>query len=1080
MSLELIAGNRMERLLEELVRELRCPLIDPLAVEIIIVHGPAMQRWLALQLARKLGICANTRFDYPNAILADLVRRVLPDGEISPFEPDLLTWKILQLLPDCKSRPEFAPVAAYLQQATPRMNFQLASRIAAAFDQYLIYRPDMIETWQAGRLTTAAGQEEAWQAHLWCSLVSGFAETHRLDQTHLFFEALDKNPELRGKLPERLSIFGISYLPPFHLRFFNRLSAYIPVRMYVPNPCCEYWGDIVTQSRAARLSGGDDPEKLYLEQGHPLLAAWGAHGRDFFNLAADLNLPMRECFEVDLPPTMLGRLQSDILQLIDRSRSDSESHVFTPNDRSIQVHSCHSPTRELEVLRDRLLDMFSAEPELRAEDVLVLTPDMEHYAPCIQAVFGMPDGVEIPFSIADRSLAGSGSMLNAFQALLRLPATRMHVSDVLPILECAAVQRCFGLSQEDIETVQEWIGETHICWALDADDRREDGQPADSENTWRFGLNRMLLGYAMDEDDGMFAGALPFDGMQGEAALLAGVLAELIDQLARLKRVVAAERTLADWHAVLQNLLQSFFEPASEDEHVWRRLQQCLDRLLQIQKHADFDGPVAFDMLLEALDKELERSRHPAGFFSGAVTFAEMQPMRGIPFRVICLIGMNDRAFPRQTFPPGFNLISQSPRMGDRDQAKDDRYVFLEALLAARDMLYISYTGQSQQDNAPLPPSVLVSELLDALEATNRAEDSALLKHIVFEHSLQAFNTKYFIPGAPVQSYSAQYCDCARASTQGPAAPPDFFETVLPELQEAESALSLDELVRFFKNPSAYLLRERLNVSLEPQVFSITERESFQLGGLERYGVEQALLQEFLVNSDAEGSFEHCAARGILPHGAAGHAAYLQSLQSVKKFVSDLNRSSVISEGTESRLLEIAFDDCTLSASVSLAADASLVRMRHAAIKPIDFIRVWLEYLIVCSAPDIGNPSAILAGLDQKKREQTRLWNFNPVEDPHTELKKIIDLYHEGLRSPLAFMPQASFAYAEALNTGKSPQQASAAAAKSLEHGDFKNSELDDVCFGRFFDESIVESSDFERCARQVFGPILQHRQKKM
>jgi exodeoxyribonuclease V gamma subunit len=572
---------------------------------------------------------------------------------------------------------------------------------------------------------------------------------------------------------------------------------------------------------------------------------------------------------------------------------------------------------------------------------------------------------------------------------------------------------------------------------------------------------------------------LPFDGMQGEAALLAGVLVELIDQLARLKRVVAVERTLADWHAVLQDLLQRFFEPASEDEHVWRRMQQCLDRLLQIQKHADFDGPIAFDMLLEALDKELERSRHPAGFFSGAVTFAEMQPMRGIPFRVICLIGMNDRAFPRQTFPPGFNLISQSPRMGDRDQAKDDRYVFLEALLAARDILYISYTGQSQQDNASLPPSVLVSELLDALEATNRVEDSTLSKHIVFEHSLQAFNTKYFIPGAPVQSYSAQYCDCARASTGGPSAVPDFFETVLPEPQEAKEVLSLDDLVRFFKNPSAYLLRERLNVSLEPQVFSITERESFQLGGLERYGVEQAMLQELLTHQNVEGSFEHCAARGILPHGAAGHAAYLQSLQSVKKFVSDLNRSSVIPESTESRLLEIAFDDCTLSASVSLAADASLVRMRHAAIKPIDFIRVWLEY-IVCSAAGVESPSAVLAGLDQKKREQTRLWDFKPVEDPRTELKKIIDLYHEGLRSPLAFMPQASFAYAEALNEGKTPQQARAAAAKSLEHGDFKNSELDDVCFGRFFDESIVEATDFERCAREVFGPILQHRQKKM
>ena len=903
MALELITGNRMERLLEELVRELRRPPVNPLAPEIIIVHGPAMQRWLSLQLARTLGICANTRFDYPNAVLSDLVRRILSDGGTSPFEPDILTWKILGLLPDCLSLPEFAPVAVYMQQATPRMSYQLASRIAAAFDQYLIYRPDMIAAWQAGRLVHAANQEEAWQAQLWRSLVAGSAEPHRLDQVRLFFETLDSRPELRSALPEHLSIFGISYLPPFHLRFFDRLSAYIPVRMYVPNPCCEYWGDIMTRARAARLSGPGDPDELYLEQGHPLLAAWGAHGREFFNCAAELNLPVRECFEEELPPTMLGRLQSDILRLIDRGRPGCEPHVFTPSDRSIQVHACHSPTRELEVLRDHLLDMFSANPELRPDDVLVLTPDMQQYAPCIQAVFGTPDGIEIPFSIADRSLFGTGSILSAFQVLLRLPFTRMRVSDVLPLLECAAVQRRFGLSQEDIETVQEWIGETRICWALDADGRRDAGQPASVENTWRFGLERMLLGYAMDERDGMFEGVLPFGGMQVEAGLLAGVLADIIEQLARFKQIVVVKRTLADWSTVLQDVLSCFFEPAPEDEHVWRRLQQCVLRPAQAQKHADFDRPVAFDMLLEALENELERSRHPAGFFSGAITFAEMQPMRNIPFRVVCLVGMNDRAFPRQAFPPGFHLMPQFPRPGDRDPGKDDRYVFLEALLAARDVFFISYTGQSQQDNASLPPSVLVSELLDALEQSSRVEGIDLMAHIFFKHFLQPFNAHYFMPGSSGQSYSAQYCACARAFTGGSTVAPEFFEPPLPaEQQEGDAVLNLADLVRFFKNPSAYLLKQRLNVSLDPQVFSIVERESFRLEGLERYNVEQALLQELIADPNADSCFEQSAARGILPHAGAGRAAYERSLQSVRSFVCDINRAGLPAQTAESRL----------------------------------------------------------------------------------------------------------------------------------------------------------------------------------
>jgi len=934
----------------------------------------------------------------------------------------------------------------------------------------------MIEAWQAGKLVTDFKREEAWQAHLWRTLVSGFTEAHRVDQARLFFEELDAHSELRDKLPERLSIFGISYLPPFHLHFFDCLSAYMPVRMYVPNPCREYWGAIVSQVRAARLSSGGDQGELYLEQGHPLLAAWGAHGREFFNLAADLNLPMRECFEDDLPQTMLGRLQADILQLTDRSLPGAEQHIFTPDDHSILINSCHGPMRELEVLRDNLLDIFSKNPDIRPDDVLVLTPDMQNYAPCIQAVFGTPDGVEIPFSIADRSLSGSGSILRAFQALFKLPATRMHVSDVLPILECEAVQRRFGLSQNDIEILQEWIGETRIYWALDAEDRREADQPCAKENTWQFGLNRMLLGYAMDETDGMFEGILPFEGMQGEAGL-AGVLAEFIEQLAGIKQAVVSQRSLAEWTVFLQDLLQRFFEPAPEDEHVWRRLQHCCGRLQQIGKHSGFDDPVAFDMLLEALENELERSRHPAGFFNGSVTFAEMQPMRSIPFRIVCLLGMNDRAFPRQSFPVGFHLMPKCPRPGDRDIGKDDRYVFLEALLAARDVFYISYTGQSQQDNESLPPSVLVSELLDMLVASCRVEGIDLNEHVCFKHYLQPFNENYFVPGARVKSYSQQHFDCARALQGGSSAAIDFFEQSLPEEQEADPVLRLDDLVRFFKNPSEYLLRERLNVSLEPQVFSITERENFQLGGLERYKAEQDLLQEFLSNPDAEGSFEHCAALGILPHGAAGRAAYAQSSQLVRRFVNDLNRSGVQVEDAEDQLFEVVLEGCTLSASVCLIPDTGIVHMRHAVIKPIDFLRIWLAYL-VRSAADGTATGVVLAGLDSKR--QTRLWEFSPVEDPNAELTRIIALYYEGQCRPLAFMPQASFVYAEARSKNKTAQQARVAAAKTLEQSTFTRSDFDDISFARFFDASIVESPDFDRCALAVFGPVLQHRQKKL
>jgi len=273
------------------------------------------------------------------------------------------------------------------------------------------------------------------------------------------------------------------------------------------------------------------------------------------------------------------------------------------------------------------------------------------------------------------------------------------------------------------------------------------------------------------------------------------------------------------------------------------------------------------------------------------------------------------------------------------------------------------------------------------------------------------------------------------------------------------------------------LLREQLNVSLEPQVFSIAERENFELGGLDRYGIEQAMLQEFLANSDSAGSFERCAARGILPHGAAGQAAYQNSEHSLKRFVNELGRFAVKPSNAESRLFERRLDDCLLSAAITIHPETGLVHMRHAAIKPFDFIRIWLEYLM-CSVEEKATPTAVLAGLDPKKREQTLLWQFDPVEDSDAVLKRLIALYYEGRCRPLPFMPQASFVYADALRAGKTAEQARAAAAQTLVQSDFTRSDLDDLSFARFFNETIVESPDFDRCAREVFGPILQHRKK--
>jgi exodeoxyribonuclease V gamma subunit len=1146
-------SNRVEALLAQLARLVEQPQADPLAAECIVVQGRGMERWLSLALANRLGVFAHPDFPFPRLFLQRVLGEVLGDDPAPPgeprvdaaFEPGNLMWSIAELIPTFAGDPRFAPVIHYLDGETQgEKALQLARRIADTLDHYGVYRPDWVLAWERGAPAPESGlsqRDEGWQAPLWRALVERHGSCHLAARTARFVEALAADAPAPGRLPARISVFGISTLPPLFLSAFNALAQRVELHFFVLSPSREYWGQIRSlreQARAAARepeSETEDPEALHLEEGHPLLASLGRLGRDFQEIL-EAGVDYRES-EEDLyrdpleesgqEASMLSVLQSDVLNLRDRGgpRGEVDRQRVAPDDRSIQVHGCHSPMREAEVLRDQLLDLFERDPSLEPRDVIVMTPDVDLYAPFIEAAFGPEAGGgtrsadsgmghgAIPCRVADRGARSVYEVAEAFFRLLDVLSGRLSASAVLDLLATPCIRDRFGFVEADEPVLGDWIREAGVRWGIDADHRAQEGQPAAVDNTWRFGLDRLLVGYAMADREGRFFGGVrPLDAVHGGEAVLLGRFAEFTGLLFDFHGRVEKAQGLRAWSGLLSNMLERMFVTTGETEHQLQWVRDALGDLVQAGERAGFTGALTLSALRDQLDAWIARKPPAGGFLAGGVTFCELVPMRSIPFRVVCLMGLSDGDFPRVRRRLGFDLLARRSRPGDRSSREDDRYLFLEALLSARDYFLVTYRGQDERDNKALPPSVVVGELLDHLnraffrdaradgsedESTRGVRDAVLLAH-----PLQPFSPRYFDPRGPdprLFSYSQTGYAGACALGGERVELGRFVPQPLSPPAEAPSSLALDELVDFYRNPARSLLRNRLGLFLADEVEAQPDREPMELVGLEYWRVGDELIADLGAEEEAALARQRIRGLGILPLGEAGEAAYEDVEAEARKLFA---RGQSLRAGDEHPPLDL---DCPL-AGVRLVGrldgiwDAGRVQVRFSKLEGRWELEEWIRHLAFCAAgPEGGEPATHLVGRPAARKIMQIRFGF--VEEARAELEQLMAIYFRGQRVAIPFFPKTSRKYLTTLVTpkprGDAEKQASQNAYKfwrpeGNDSGPAQpgtSAEVEDPYFSRVFGNQDPlapswypvegeEGDGFRSLARRVYGPLLSHREE--
>ncbi|HPB83017.1 MAG TPA: exodeoxyribonuclease V subunit gamma, partial [Spirochaetota bacterium] len=898
-------GNSLERLAEILADMVRADPPDPMKPETVMVMSRGMERWISMRLSEHLGVWGNCIYPFPNTMIYGLFREIIEQesGE-DTFDRAVMTWKLFGLIRECEDKPGFESLKIYTgDKYSPLKHYQLAGQIADVFDQYLTFRPDMMLSWDRG-------EEDHWQGRLWRRLSDEKNRDHRIIMRDRFLGELKNNSTLQGKLPRRLSLFGISTLPPFHLDVLNELTEYIPVHLFFLNPSRQYWGDLLSKREIARaekklapkgISSGD----MHLETGNSLLVSMGNLGRKFLDMLYDRNPLDSASPDSWIEPardTLLHRIQGDILDAVDRGRThnkegevmalfpeqDGDVEEVPPGDVSITIQSCHSPMREIEVLHDFLLRCFDSMPGLEPRDVLVMTPDIETFVPHIDAVFGSTEDPRtlIPYTIADRSAAGTHRVVRTFLAIASIGNSRLSGGEVLDIIECPEVLRRFNLTEADIPLLRKWTAETGIRWGMDENDRKNMGLPAVKEHTWRSGMERLLLGYAMPGgNERLFCGILPFDEVEGAQCTVLGGVLEFLETLFEVKEELAEPRSLVQWSGYLGMLVGRFFcSTGGSSEQTIQSLRNGVEMLKEYGELSEFSGEVHHHVIAAWLGDTFGEEKIAGSFLSGGVTFCAMLPMRSIPFKVICLVGMNNDIFPHPDNVASFNLMKDNPRPGDRSRRHDDRYIFLETLISARERLYLSYVGQSIKDNSEIPPSVVVSELLDYINQGYRMECDYPEKRIIVRHRLQPFSGGYFSGTGPLFSYSREHCSAAGALMAERLNPEPFFSGALPEGGTEGGDIDLRDFLRFFRNPAQYLLVTRLGMFFERRSGALEEREPFDVDGLDLFLLKDDIIRRILDNSIDESLYPLYRARGYLPHGTMGEYAFRKIRGDCEKF----------------------------------------------------------------------------------------------------------------------------------------------------------------------------------------------------
>ncbi len=1066
--LDIISSNRLEPLVAQLAAAISGATEDPFATTQVVISTPSIARWLSVELAKHQGICANIEFILPARFLWEQIESLPEANDSAALQKVNIIWHCLSVIEQLQAG-ELEPLQHYLQQVKTGDThsapiIDLSRTLADVFDQYLVYRGDWLLEWE----TQPTAQH--WQAELWHRITDRLDGPHRAQLQQKLITALKTN-EIKPQAKDKpVFFFNPQNLAPEQWQIIQCLADHCDLIIFSLNPTLHFWDDISAERRSlrqkaqAQRQNKSDPT-IYHELGHPLLSAFGEQGQRLRRQLQSLSVNEYPNF-IDIPRAhLLGHIQADItdMSVTPISSVPAEPHI-TDTDRSVQIHSCHSPLRELQILHDQLHTLFDADPELEPSDIVVMCPDITAYAAAIEAVFGgAPQERQIPWSLNERPSSDTLSITQVLERLLVLPDSRLTVDDVFSMLALPALQKRFELDDQKVAKLHPLMIDAGAHWSSTDSMMREQGNTKDLRFSWSYAFQRLFFGHMVASDTTLVANTAPFGDLEGGSILDVSALQSLIDKLDQWRQALKQNRTAEHWLETIHQLINDFFI-ASDAE-----LQQ-VDALINTAAHLAQQAVNAkaesicldYQGYRQLFSNEAQLRQSGQVFHDGRLSFCSMLPLRSVPFKVVCLIGLNHGSYPKAHRSSEFDLIAQFPREGDRQHRLDDRYLFLEAILSARSVLYCSYCGHNLRDNSELMPSVILSEFIDIMQ---RHYD---IKNLITKHALHPFSEENFTTNSDYQSYANEWMP--------PRIPPENTEIDTEQVQQSVTTsctdINLTELIRFLNKPLSYYAKNTLNISL-PYTDQISENhEPQEIDGLRRYQAAQVIVENKLNNTPSQKTIDYIKASGLQPYGQYGH----WQIETLNQHLNPLQQSLDETLPTPSNLLDIdvSLPPYRIRGRITLTSLNQLVHWRTGDWRTKDQLSLFIESLAV--QLQLGHQITAI-GLSQaldKSSTASKQWAppLRDQEEAKGYLLQLCKCYHAGQEKPFLFAPETAM---EILKGNESKAKTNWHGAPFLTQGEHQDQswQLLFPDFNPFSDDCFINNASL------ILSPLLDNKDKK-
>lgn len=1107
MAVHLHRAPRTDLLADELGELLATPLADPFATEVVVVPAKGVERWLSQRLSHRLGagdrggdgVCAGVDFRSPRSLFA--VVAGLDDDD--PWTAEALTWTLLRVIDEVVAEPWAATLARHLGHGVAGddgelrrgRRFATARRLAGLFASYASQRPALVADWAAGADTDGAGEPVArdlsWQPELWRRTAAAVGAPDPVVRQRAAIERLHADPA-SVDLPERVSLFGHTRLAAADLALLEALGRDRDAHLWLPYPSEALWDRLSDHAGAPvpRLT-----DRSHLAVGHPLLATLGRDTRELRRTLSSV-APVAPVVEVrgaqatslETPGTgtsLLGWLQEDLRA---NATGAAERRTFDPaSDRSVQLHACHGPARQVEVLREVLLGLLADDPSLEPRDIVVMCPDIESCAPLLAAAFGLADVVgptghpahRLRVSLADRALDQTNPLLAIVARLLDLAGGRAGVGAVLDLAHAEPVRRRFGFRDDDLELLATWAEQAAVKWGFDAGHRADFGLDDFPDNTWRTGLDRLLAGVALSDDsDALLGGVLPLDDVGSGDVDLAGRLAELVARLEKATDSLVGTHPLDHWLEAIEEAVGSLTSVRPADAWQMGQVQRELEGL-RAGAGRGTEVRLRLPDIRAMFSDRLAGRPTRANFRTGTLTVSTLVPMRSVPHKVVCLLGLDDGVFPRVRSTDGDDVLARRPLTGERDPRSEDRQLFLDAILAATDTLVITYTGANEFTGHARPPAVPVGELLDALDLTAVCPDGRRPSAAVtIEHPLQPFDRRNLVAGAMVPGRPFAFDRFALGGAQAVAREreeePPFLPSPLPPPEPGDVAL--DDLLDFYGAPVRGFLKQRLGIALPREEEPVDDRIPVAMDPLEEWAVGDRILADLLRGRHPDVALERERQRCVVPPGQLGDRV----LQKVVGRVVPVAREALAHRTGEPRAVDVSVDlgdGRRLRGTVPDLYGDLLVRVSYSRLGPKHRLASWVRLLALAASDEDRAWRSIAIGRPERARAELEVSRLGPLD--HRALgwiRELVAIRDEGLCQPLPLPLKTSLDYVRKRRTGMDSGEA-LSRARSLwrKDGSYDGEMADPECVLVWGDRApLPDPPRFEDLALRVWSPLLE------